>query len=125
MPKIRHPTGPAWTADVEAATVMIGNRGHIEVIRYLNRHGPVRRGDIVEAVSASEASVAKHLVALEDYGVIIVDTVRGRRHGRAPRYSVDLDRVKELHGRLMDYLLNRQASLGRHDSEENPDPGSQ
>ncbi|PYI65717.1 hypothetical protein CVV68_16880 [Arthrobacter livingstonensis] len=107
MPKIVHPEGPAWTADVEAATGAFGNRGHNEIIRYLNDHGPVRRGDIVEAVSASEASVAKHLLVLEDSGVIIVDTIRGQRHGRAPRYSVDLNRVDELVEALRDYLLNR------------------
>ncbi|MDD0858403.1 helix-turn-helix transcriptional regulator [Arthrobacter alpinus] len=107
MPKIVHPKDPAWTADLEAAMVAFGNRGHNEIIRYLNEHGPVRRGDIVEAVSASEASVALHLITLEDSGVIIVDTVRGQRHGRAPRYSVDDQRVKELLEGLRDYLLNR------------------
>jgi ArsR family transcriptional regulator len=106
MPKIVRPVGPAWTAEVEAATQMIGNRGYAEIIRYLRGHGPVRRGDIVEAVSASEATVAQHLITLEDSGVVIVDTIRGRRHGRAPRYSVDLNRAKELIEALMDYLLN-------------------
>jgi len=106
MPRIVRPGGPDWTADVEAATEMIGNRGYSEIIRYLRGHGPVRRGDIVEAVSASEATVAKHLITLEDFGAVIVDTIRGQRHGRAPRYSVDLNRVKELMEALMDYLLN-------------------
>lgn len=125
MPKIVHPIGPGWTADVDAAMQLFGNRGQNEIIRYLNGHGPVRRGEIVEAVTSSEASVATHLITLENSGVIIVDTVRGRRHGRAPRYSVDLSRVKELIGALMDYLLNCQAPPPRQDVEENPDPGTQ
>lgn len=107
MPKIVHPKDPAWTADLEAAMGIIGNRGRNEIIRYLNGRGPVRRGDIVEAVSASEASVAQHLITLENSGVIVVDVAPGRRHGRAPRYSVDINRVKELMTALSDYLLNR------------------
>lgn len=107
MPKIVNPKDPAWTGDLEAAMVAFGNRAHNEIIRYLNGHGPVRRGDIVESVSASEASVALHLIVLEDSGVIIVDTLRGQRHGRAPRYSVDEQRINELLGTLRDYLLNR------------------
>lgn len=66
MPKILNPKDPTWTVDLEAAMVAFGNRAHNEIIRYLDGHGPVRRGDIVEAVSASEASVAQHLVTLEN-----------------------------------------------------------
>ena len=86
---------------------IIGNRARNEIIRYLNGHGPLRRGDIVEAVSASEASVAQHLISLEKSGVIVVDVVPGQRQGRAPRYSIDVDRVKELMEALRDYLLIR------------------
>ncbi|MHA7270379.1 ArsR/SmtB family transcription factor [Arthrobacter sp. HLT1-20] len=108
MPKIVHPEGPAWTADLEAAMGIIGNRGRNEIIRYLYENGPVRRGDIVEAVSPSEATVAQHLILLEKSGVIVVDVPPGRRHGRAPRYSVDFDRVTELMAALRDYLLVRE-----------------
>lgn len=105
MPKrIVYPADSARTADVDSARGMIGNWGRIEIIRYLNRHGPARRGDIVDAVTASEASVAKHLIWLENSGVIIVDTLRGQRHGRAPRYSTDVIRVKELMETFGDYL---------------------
>ncbi|MCY0906591.1 ArsR/SmtB family transcription factor [Arthrobacter sp. H14-L1] len=107
MPKITHPVDIAWTSDVEAAIETFGNRGRNEIIRYLAEHGPVPRGDIVDAVSASEASVAQHLLALESTGVIVVDIVQGRRHGRSPRYSVDDDRVKVLLEAHTDYLLNR------------------
>ena len=106
MPKIVHPEDPAWTADVEAAVRSFSNRGHNEIIRYLNAHGPVPRGDIVDAVSPSEASIAQHLIALEKTGVIVVDVVPGLRHGRAPRYSVDCHRIKELFEALKGYLLN-------------------
>ena len=107
MPRITHPEDPAWTCDLEAAISAFGNRGHNEIIRYLNMNGPVPRGDIVDAVSASEASVAQYLIALEKTGVILVDVAPGRRHGRSPRYSVDDHRVTELLDALKDYLLNR------------------
>lgn len=108
MPKITHPVDFAWTSDVEAAFETFGNRGRTEIIRYLEGNGPVPRGDIVDAVSASEASVAQHLIALEKTGAIIVDIVQGRRHGRSPRYSVNDDRITVLLEVHRDYLLNRQ-----------------
>lgn len=107
MPKIMHPVDLAWTSDVEAAIETFGNRGRNEIIRFLEGTGPVPRGDIVEAVSASEASVAQHLIALEKTGAIVVDIVPGRRHGRSPRYSVDEARIKELLDAQQGYLLNR------------------
>lgn len=124
MPRIMHPVDIAWTSNVEAAMEAFGNRGRSEIIRYLEGSGPVPRGDIVEAVSASEASVAQHLIALEKTGAIIVDIVQGRRHGRSPRYTLDEARIKELLGAQQDYLLNRQLSLPEA-AEQNPDPGNQ
>ena len=107
MPKITHPVDLAWTSEVEAAIETFGNRGRNEIIRYLEGSGPVPRGDIVEAVSASEASVAEHLIALEKTGAVLVDIVQGRRHGRSPRYSVDDDRITVLLEAHQDYLRNR------------------
>ncbi len=107
MPKITHPVDLAWTNDVEAYVETFGNRGRNEIIRYLEEHGPVPRGDIVDAVSAGEASVAQHLIALEKTGAIVVDIVQGRRHGRSPRYSVDYDRITVLLEAHQDYLHHR------------------
>jgi len=110
MPKITHPVDLAWTSDVEDAIETFGNRGRNEIIRYLKEHGPVPRGDIVDAVSAGEASVAQHLLALEKTGVILVDIAQGRRHGRSPRYSVNDDRVKELLEAHQNYVMSRHQS---------------
>ena len=111
MPKITHPVDIAWTSDVEAAIEAFGNRGRNEIIRYLSESGPVPRGDIVDAVSAGEASVAQHLIALEKTGVLIVDIVQGRRHGRSPRYSVDDERITVLLEAHEDYLRHRRQPL--------------
>lgn len=119
MPKITHPVDLAWTSDVEAAVETFGNRGRNEIIRFLEGHGPVPRGDIVDAVSASEASVAQHLIALEKTGAIVVDIIHGRRHGRSPRYSVDVDRIKELLDAHQEYLFHPQSPLPQ---EEGPLP---
>ena len=124
MPKITRPVDIAWTSDVEAAIETFGNRGRNEIIRYLEGHGPVPRGDIVDAVSASEASVAQHLLALEETGAIVVDIAQGRRHGRSPRYSVDENRIKELLDAHQDYLLHPQTTRLQH-SGKHPDPNTQ
>ncbi|HSN36334.1 MAG TPA: ArsR family transcriptional regulator [Arthrobacter sp.] len=80
-------------------------RARNEILRYLSAHGPATRGDIVTAVSAGEPSVAKHLIALEESGAIVVDLEPGRRHGRSPRYSANLARIKELLAAHLQYLL--------------------
>lgn len=124
MPRIMHPVDIAWTSNVEAAMEAFGNRGRSEIIRYLEGSGPVPRGDIVEAVSSSEASVAQHLIALEKTGAVVVDIVQGRRHGRSPRYTLDEARIKELLVAQQDYLTNRPLPLPQA-AEQHPDPGNQ
>jgi ArsR family transcriptional regulator, arsenate/arsenite/antimonite-responsive transcriptional repressor len=105
MPRITQPHDDAWSADVEAAVATFGNRARNEILRYLSAHGPATRGDIVAAVSASEPSVAKHLLALEDAGAVVVDVEPGRRHGRSPRYSANPARIRELLAAHLEYLL--------------------
>ncbi len=107
MPRITHPEDSAWSSDVEAAVTTFGNRGRNEIVRFLVAHGPASRGDIVEAVSPGEPSVAKHLLALEETGVVRADVEPGRRHGRSPRYSVDQARIKELLAAHLGYLLEK------------------
>ena len=59
----------------------------------------------MDAVSAGEPSVAKHLLALEKFDVIKVDVEPGRRHGRSPRYSANPARIKELLDAHLQYLM--------------------
>ncbi|MDQ0678960.1 ArsR family transcriptional regulator [Arthrobacter pascens] len=105
MPRITQPQDDAWSSDVEAAVATFGNRARNEILRYLSAHGPATRGDIVASVSAGEPSVAKHLLALEEAGAIIVDVEAGRRHGRSPRYSANAPRIKKLLEAHLQYLL--------------------
>ena len=105
MPRITQPHDAAWSADVEAAVATFGNRSRNEILRFLSAHGAATRGDIVEAVSAGEPSVAKHLLALEEARAIVVDVEPGRRHGRSPRYSANPGRIKELLAAHLQYLL--------------------
>ena len=105
MPRITQPHDDAWSAEVEAAVATFDNRARNEILRYLSAHGPATRGDIVAAVSAGEPSVAKHLLALEDAGAVVVDVEPGRRHGRSPRYSANPARIRELLAAHLEYLL--------------------
>lgn len=102
-----HPTAPDWSHEVELAVATLGNRSRSEIIRYLIENGPVARGDIVANVGASEPSIAKHLLVLEDAGAVIVDVAPGRRHGRAPRYSANQDRVRALLDAHLRYLMGQ------------------
>ncbi|MDD7833931.1 MULTISPECIES: ArsR/SmtB family transcription factor [Paenarthrobacter] len=105
MPRITQPHDDAWSPDVEAAVATFGNRARNEILRFLTTFGPATRGDIVDSVSAGEPSVAKHLVALEQVGAIVVDVPAGRRHGRSPRYSANPTRIKELLDAHLRYVL--------------------
>lgn len=104
MPRNTHPVVKDWTPEAEVAMATFGNRTRNEIIRYLLEHGPEPRGEIVAHVGASDASVAKHLVLLEDAGVVGADVEPGRRHGRAPRYSVDPARIRVLLEAHLQYL---------------------
>ena len=106
MPRITHPVTLDWSHEVELAVATFGNRSRNEIIRYLLENGPVARGDIVANVGASEASVAKHLLLLEEAGAVSADVEPGRRHGRAPRYSVNPERVKALLEAHLRYLTD-------------------
>ena len=105
MPRITQPHDDAWSPDVEAAVATFGNRARNEILRFLTTFGPATRGDIVDSVSAGEPSVAKHLVALEQVGAVVVDVPAGRRHGRSPRYSANPVRIKELLDAHLRYVL--------------------
>ena len=104
MPRITQPIASDWPHDVELAVATFGNRARTEIIRYLLENGPNARGEIVANVGASEASVAKHLILLEEAGAVSADVAPGRRHGRAPRYSVNPERVKALLDAQLRYL---------------------
>lgn len=104
MPQNMHPVVKDWSPEVAIAMTTFGNNARNEIIRYLLEHGPQPRGEIVANVDASEASVAKHLVLLENAGVVGADVEPGRRHGRAPRYSVNPDRIRVLFEAHLQYL---------------------
>lgn len=104
MPRITHPVARDWPHEVELAVSTFGNRARSEIVRYLLENGPVARGDIVANVGASEASVAKHLLLLEEAGAVTADVEPGRRHGRAPRYSANPERIKALLDAHLRYL---------------------
>ena len=104
MPRDMYPEAKDWSPEVAIAMTTFGNQARNEIIRYLLEHGPQPRGEIVANVDASDASVAKQLVTLENAGVVSADVEPGRRHGRAPRYSVDPERIRILFEAHLRYL---------------------
>lgn len=107
MPHITQPDDAEWSPEIEAAVATFGNRARNEILRYLAHHSPATRGDIVAAVSSEAPSVAKHLIILEETGVITADREPGQRHGRAPRYSTNKARIRELMAAHRRYLLDQ------------------
>ncbi len=104
MPHNIQPALKDWSPEVAIAMTTFGNEARNQIIRYLLEHGPQPRGEIVANVDASDASVAKQLVILENAGVVGADVEPGRRHGRAPRYSVNPERIRELFEAHANYL---------------------
>ncbi|PXA63972.1 hypothetical protein CVS29_17505 [Arthrobacter psychrochitiniphilus] len=96
MARNTHPVVRDWSPEARIAMTTFGNETRNDIILYLLEHGPEPRGEIVANVDASDASVAKHLVFLEDAGIVGADVEPGRRHGRAPRYFVNPDRIRVL-----------------------------
>lgn len=95
-----------WPKGVDMALSAFGNPARLEVLCFLHDNGASYFGDILEGVGSSSSSLARTLKYLEqDLGVISGDVPLGDRKGRAPRYSVDQDKVREAIEALQTRLL--------------------
>ncbi|MFK4637219.1 ArsR/SmtB family transcription factor [Paenarthrobacter histidinolovorans] len=84
-----------------------GNPARLEVLCFLRDHGPSYFGDILEGVGSSSSSLARTLKYLEqELGIIRGDVPLGERKGRAPRYSLNEDKVREAISALQARLLS-------------------
>lgn len=104
MPRLIHPALPE---DVEMAIAFMGNRAQVEILQKLATHGPCTIGTLTEHLDMSRPSLNKHLVLLEDAGLVIGDPPAGHRHGRSVRYRADLTRVRFLADACVAYISNQ------------------
>lgn len=97
---------PAPTVPADAIA-LLARTGPRNVINYLVKHPGSYYGDIREATKTAVSSLTRDLRLLEDVGVVRTDVEQpvGSRRGRAPRYTVDVDRIDSLITQLRAQLL--------------------
>lgn len=97
---------PAPTVPADAIA-LLARTGPRHVINFLVKHPSSYYGDIREATNASVSSLTRDLRLLEDIGVVRADVDQpiGARRGRAPRYTVDVERIDSLINQLRAQLL--------------------
>lgn len=101
MPILINPDLPP---EVEIAVGMIGSRAQADMIRHLSRMGPSTAGELAEATGISRPSLNRHLVALEEAGVVTASPPAGDRAGKTVRYTAQIDRVRELAEKYLRYV---------------------
>lgn len=70
--------------------------------------GPMRFGDVVDAVDLAGPTVARVLSDLEKAGVVTVDLPRGQRAGRSVLYSVDREQLTSIVDAWRAYLTGQK-----------------
>lgn len=97
---------PAPTVPADAIA-LLARTGPRNIINYLVKHPGSYYGEIREATVTAVSSLTRDLRLLESIGVIRTDVEQpiGARRGRAPRYTVDVDRIDALIGELRTQLL--------------------
>mgnify|MGYP001214734057 FL=1 len=97
---------PAPTVPADAIA-LLARTGPRNIINYLVKHPNSYYGEIREATVTAVSSLTRDLRLLESIGVIRTDVEQpvGERRGRAPRYTVDVDRIDALISELRTQLL--------------------
>ena len=97
---------PAPTVPADAIA-LLARTGPRNIINYLVKHPGSYYGEIREATVTAVSSLTRDLRLLESIGVIRTDVEQpiGARRGRAPRNTVDVDRIDALIGELRAQLL--------------------
>ena len=97
---------PAPTVPADAIA-LLARTGPRNIVKYLVKHPASYYGEIREATVTAVSSLTRDLRLLESIGVIHTDVEQplGSRRGRAPRYTVDVDRIETLIHELRTELL--------------------
>lgn len=89
------------------AVAFMGNRAQADILRTLATEGPCTIGSLLRHLDMSRASVNKHLVTLEETGLVRGDPPTGKRHGRSVVYAIDENRIQVLANRYIQYVTGR------------------
>lgn len=97
---------PALPEDVETAVAFLGNRAQVQILRMLSSRGPCTIGSLIENLDMSRPSVNKHLVSLENAGLVVGHPAVGQRHGKSVTYQLDAGQVRSLAESCLAYILH-------------------
>lgn len=95
---------PPLPEGVDVAIEAFGNRVRIAILAHLVtiQEGQTS-GEIADALGLTLRPVQRHLWAMEELGLVVVDQPDGDRRGKRPRYSINSGRIRDLY-----------KDLGRH-----------
>ncbi len=82
-----------------------GTREDLAILLFLGSVDSAEKRDIVSEVEMAPMTVHRHLLELEEMGLITVDIEMGRRQGRHVRYSLDRQETAIAIDRLRAALL--------------------
>ncbi len=106
---------PHMREDVSMAVEIFGNKARVAILGHLATLAPGEkqtRGQIVEATSLEPVLVGRHLLALEELGLVEVDQPPGDRRGTRPQYRLNRDKTEEVYttlGAHLGFLIPRTA----------------
>lgn len=81
--------------EVLSAIDVIGNNVRTEILRRLAQDAATAR-DLAEQIGVHHGSVHRHLVVLEEHGLVTTDVDPGKRRGQKVVWRTDRDKVAEL-----------------------------
>jgi ArsR family transcriptional regulator len=101
MPRLSLPQG--MTEEVAAIIEVLGNHARTEILRRLARQ-PMTAVDLAADLDVAHSSVWRHLVLLEEQGLVAADAEPGRRRGnKNVVWSTVPQRVREMGTRWIEY----------------------
>lgn len=82
--------------DVARVVELISNAVRTEILRHLVPE-PLTAMELADRAGIVHSSIYRHLVLLEEYGLVVADHPQGQRGGKAKvRWSTNPERVREV-----------------------------
>ena len=101
MPRLSLPQG--MTEEVAEIIEVLGNHARTEILRRLAQR-PMTAVDLAAGLDVSHTSVWRHLVLLEEHGLVTADVEPGRRRGnKNVVWGTVPERVREMGTRWSEY----------------------
>lgn len=101
MPRLSLP--PGMTEELASIIDVLGNHARTEILCRLAQQ-PMTTVELAYELGVSHSSVWRHLVLLEDHGLVLADVESGRRRGnKHVQWETVPERVRELGTRWIRY----------------------